>query len=85
MNKIGKSDTNICNYCTKSIQTIEHLILYCSFFKKQRRKEFQNRSPFILPIIFNTNVGKTSLLKYLSTTGCLSGGKVEECRNLPTN
>ena len=70
MKKIVKSDTDICNYCNKNVQTIEHLILYCSSFKKQRRKEFKNISPLTLPILFNTNVGKTWLLRYLSKTGC---------------
>lgn len=75
LNKIGKSETNICNFCKHSIQTTQHLILNCPAFKHQRRKEFKGIIPLILPVIFNTLIGKHALLRYLSTTKCLTRGQ----------
>ena len=81
LKKIGKSETDLCNFCSNSIQTTSHLILHCSKFKRQRQEHFKDLKPLVLKILFNTNVGKTALLRYLSSTGCFYGGKDEEDGN----
>lgn len=78
MKKIGKSDTDICNYCDKAIQTTQHLILHCSYFKRRRKKEFKGIIPLTLQVLFNTTFGKNALIRYLSSSNCLSGGKEKE-------
>lgn len=36
LHKIGKVNSDLCNFCQKKKQTMQHLLLHCSFLTKQR-------------------------------------------------
>ena len=71
LHKIGKVDSDLCNFCLKKKQTMQHLLLHCSFFTKQREKEYEGIEPLNLQILFNTNIGRTRLLRFLESSRCL--------------
>ena len=71
LRKIGKVDNNLCSFYRKKKQTMRHLLLYCSSFTKQREKECEGIEPLNLQILFNTNIGRTRLLRFLESSRCL--------------
>lgn len=71
LKKIGKSESDWCDYCGEGRQTVPHLILHCKKFKVERRKYFAEITPLKLSLLFGTHVGKTALLCFLDSTKCL--------------
>lgn len=68
---IGKVDSNICNFCNREKQTMEHLLLHCPQFSSERDKEFEGLEPRNLQIIFKPKVGREKLLRYLENSKCI--------------
>ncbi|CCU83251.1 hypothetical protein BGHDH14_bgh03315 [Blumeria hordei DH14] len=48
--KIGKTKDETCNFCKNGKQTMQHLILHCQNYSKERKESFINIEPLILPI-----------------------------------
>ena len=71
LRKIGKVSDDQCNFCQKKKQTMQHLLLHCPSFTKLREKEYEGFEPLNLQILFNTNIGKTRLLRFLESSRCL--------------
>ena len=65
--KIGKVNSDICNFCDKEKQTTLHLILDCTYSDGERKKEFDGLEPLNMAIFFNTKVGRLCLLKFLQS------------------
>ncbi|KAI0994709.1 hypothetical protein K3495_g13473 [Podosphaera aphanis] len=68
---IGKVNSDICNFCYRKKQTMQHLLLHCPLFSSDRKKAYEGLEPLNLQILFNTNVGREKLLKYLEISKCL--------------
>ena len=75
LHMIGKVQDNMCNFCGRERQTVQHLLLHCPKFTKQRNNCFKGIEPRILPILFCTRKGKQALLKYLDTSKCMAAHK----------
>ena len=68
---IGKVSSDICNFCYRKKQTMQHLLLHCHQFSADRKMAYEGLEPLNLQILFNTNVGREKLLRYLESSRCI--------------
>ncbi len=68
---IGKVSSDICNFCHRKKQTMQHLLLHCPQFSADRKMAYEGLEPLNLQILFNTNVGREKLLRFLRDSKCL--------------
>ena len=69
---IGKVSSDMCNFCHRKKQTMQHLLLHCPQFSADRKMAYEGLEPLNLQILFNTNVGREKLLRYLELSKCIS-------------
>ncbi|KAI0994701.1 hypothetical protein K3495_g13479 [Podosphaera aphanis] len=74
---IGKVSSDMCNFCHRKKQTMQHLLLHCPQFSADRKMAYEGLEPLKLQILFNTNVGREKLLRFLEVSNvrvatCLS-------------
>ena len=60
---IGKANNNICNFCVKGRQNVQHLLLQCQNSRDQKNRCFQGIKPIKHPTLFCTKREKEASLK----------------------